>query len=148
MREEGSSVVVPAGAGDAYWILGHRLTFKLGPEQTGGAFTLAETRVIRGGGPPPHLHRQEEELFYVIEGDVEFEVSGRSHRAPPGTTVYVPRGQFHTVRNAGAAPARLVDVHMPGGFEAFFDEASQLEPGATIERVRSVLRKHGMSLPG
>ena len=70
--KKSAAQVIPPGAGRAYWAVGDHLTFKLGPEHTAGAFSVAEVRVAPGGGPPPHLHHREDEMFYLLEGTLQF----------------------------------------------------------------------------
>jgi hypothetical protein len=69
MASTPSATILPPGAGEAYWIVGDQITFKLGPEKTRGAFSFAETIVQPGGGPPPHVHGREDEMFYILDGN-------------------------------------------------------------------------------
>src|SRR4051812_44525360 len=64
----GRATIVPPGQGDSYWVVGDLITFKIGADRTGGGDAFAETTVAPGG-PPPHLHHREDELFYVLDGD-------------------------------------------------------------------------------
>jgi quercetin dioxygenase-like cupin family protein len=64
----------------------------------------------------PHLHRGHSDAFYVLEGEVEFEVAGKVVTASPGSFVLSPPGVVHGLRNAGETRARLLNLHAPGGF--------------------------------
>jgi mannose-6-phosphate isomerase-like protein (cupin superfamily) len=70
--------VLQPNQGESLWALGEKLTFKLGPEDTGGEFGFAELVAQPDGGPPPHIHRREDEMFYVLDGDFAFVVGDRS----------------------------------------------------------------------
>lgn len=91
-------------------------------EETGGAYCLAEATVPPGGGPPPHIHSREEEMFYVLDGEISFTVEGRESVAGPGTFVQVPRGTAHAFKNNAAAPARMLIQCVPAGFDRFLAE--------------------------
>jgi quercetin dioxygenase-like cupin family protein len=91
-------------------------------KDTGGAYVLAEAFVPPGGGPPPHYHTREEESFYVQEGEVTFTVNGKSIQGTPGTFVQIPRGTPHAFTNATSAPAKMLILCTPAGFENFIGE--------------------------
>ena len=84
----------------------------------------------RGAGSPLHVHRREDEWFYVLEGEVTFWVGGRVVDAPAGAFVYGPRDVPHTFIVA-SEQARFLLVTEPAGFDAFFRAAS--EPAARLE---------------
>ena len=69
------------------------------------------------GGPPPHRHRDEDDSFYILEGELTFTVEGEEVVAGPGTFVLVPPGVAHTFRNDGDVLVRMVNVHAPAGFD-------------------------------
>ena len=77
--EKEPAVHVPPGEGESVWLLGDTYTLKISGEQTGGAFTLLEAVVPLGGGPPPHIHHLEDEVFVVLEGELLFTTDGRRH---------------------------------------------------------------------
>ncbi|WP_169405678.1 cupin domain-containing protein [Deinococcus apachensis] len=83
-------------------------------EDTGGAFALVEECVQAGLEPPPHLHTHEDETFYLLEGEVEFQVGDRRHRATPGDCVFLPRGLPHAFK-LRSPTARLLVLLTPGG---------------------------------
>jgi len=68
-------------------------------------------------GPPPHVHRDEDDSFYILEGELTFLVEGDELTAGPGTFVLAPPGVEHTFANRGDAVVRMVNVHAPAGFD-------------------------------
>ena len=89
--------------------------------------TACESVIGPGQGPPVHVHAREDELMYVLEGRLRFELDGVLRDAPAGSLVFVPRGTPHTWQNAGVGPARLFFLFTPGseGMERFFESASE-----------------------
>src|ERR1039457_1191955 len=104
-------------AGDTYTIL---LTGK----DTAGHYCLIDMLVPPGGGPPPHRH-DFEEMFSVLEGEVELTFRGERSVARAGETVNVPANAPHAFRNASGRPARLLCMCSPSGQEEFFLEVGQ-----------------------
>lgn len=98
-------------------------------DETGGAYSVLEVIVPPGAGTPPHVHHREDELFLVLEGEVEFIADGQSRRAKPGTWALLPRDLPHHFRNPGESEARLHITIVPGGFERFFEEVNALAEG-------------------
>ena len=78
-----------------------------------GIITIAPRR----DGPEAHTHRDEDDSFYMLEGELTFTVDGEEVVAGPGTFVLVPPGVPHTFANRGDQPARFVNVHAPAGFD-------------------------------
>ncbi|HXT35299.1 MAG TPA: cupin domain-containing protein [Chloroflexota bacterium] len=108
-------------AAEARSFFGCHIWVKATGEQTGGTLALIDQIVPPGAGSPWHLHRNEDESFYVIEGEILFIVGEDQHRitAGPGTFVFGPRGIPHGFRNAGPTPARMLLEVTPAGFERF-----------------------------
>lgn len=100
MNERGVAYTTP-DEGKSLWVVGELITLKLVGEDTKGAFTLLEEITLPQGGPPPHLHRREDETFYVIEGKLEFMVGDRTVPATAGSVLYGPRDILHGFKNVG-----------------------------------------------
>jgi len=110
--------------------VGGPLTFKVTGEETGGALTALENVIPPGQGPPLHTHANEDEAWYVIEGDLRFRLGDENATAPAGSFVFVPRGTPHCFHNAGSADARILVMFTPSGMEAFFERFTSAEtPG-------------------
>jgi mannose-6-phosphate isomerase-like protein (cupin superfamily) len=68
-------------------------------------------------GPPIHEHRDEDDAFYILDGELTFEVEGEELVAGPGTFVLVPPGIRHTFANRGDTAVRMLNIHAPAGFD-------------------------------
>jgi quercetin dioxygenase-like cupin family protein len=106
--------------------VGGPLTFKVRGEQTTGTLTALENEIPPGQGPPLHTHANEDESWYVIEGELRFKLDGNVQRAPTGSFVFVPRGTPHCFQNVANAPARILVMFTPAGMERFFDRFAAL----------------------
>jgi quercetin dioxygenase-like cupin family protein len=109
--------------GEKIWIVGDTLWFKATSAETGGAFTVFEYVSLPGNGPPPHLHENENESIYVINGEFEILLGASTRRAEPGAFVFVPKGTVHRFRCIGDVPGKVLIHYTPGGIEGFFREA-------------------------
>jgi quercetin dioxygenase-like cupin family protein len=112
----------PAGDGLTFWGPGDMYRFLVTGEETGGAYFAMEALVPPGGGPPPHIHRNEDETFYVVEGEVDFLLGDETLTAGVGDFVNVPRGSVHRFHNSGTATMRMILTFSPAGIERFFEE--------------------------
>jgi len=75
---------------------------------------------------PLHRHTREDEYSYIVEGQVGALLGEEVVIGGPGDLIFKPRGQWHTFWNAGEAPARLLEIISPAGFEQFFAELVEL----------------------
>src|SRR5687768_15498743 len=112
----------PVATGPAFWGPGDHYTFLVTGEETGGAYFAMEALVPPGGGPPPHVHRNEDETFYVLEGHVDLRLGDDRVTAGPGAFVNIPRGRVHNSHDASSAMAKLILTFTPAGIEHFFEE--------------------------
>ncbi len=115
----------------AIWFLNTLTLVKATAETTNGALCLLEQLMPVGSGSPYHVHHAEDEAFYVIEGQLTFILDGRKIHAGPGDFVFGPRNIPHGFRVDGNAPARVLLLTTPGGFENFVIGMS--EPAAKLE---------------
>ncbi len=100
-------------------VVGDTYTVLLTGEDTAGRYTLIDMHVPPGGGPPPHRH-DFEEMFSVLDGEVELTFRGEHTVARAGETVNVPANAPHAFTNASDRPARLLCICSPPGQENFF----------------------------
>jgi quercetin dioxygenase-like cupin family protein len=137
MPEEGK-VISPLG--------GDRTSYKAIGAQTGGNFALLEQLVPPGHGPRRHVHRREEESFYILEGKFGFEVGERSFVAGPGAFVLGPRDIPHRFWNAGTTIGKFLLLISPAGLEPFFEEFSRVlaESPGDLDRQAEVAGRYGI----
>ncbi len=97
------------------------LLFKVAGSDTNGGLFIIEHAHLQPGGPPLHLHFNQEEWFYVMEGEVAFQVGEQRVNLRSGESVLAPRRIPHTFSSIGAAPARMLIAFCPAGkMEEFF----------------------------
>jgi quercetin dioxygenase-like cupin family protein len=94
-------------------------------EDTDGKYAVWEARVLPGGGPPPHVHSQEQEGFFVLEGEITFQVGDQRLVAGPGTFANMPVGTVHAFKNETARLSRLLIWVAPAGLERMFFEVGR-----------------------
>lgn len=92
----------------------------LGSADTGGAFSALIAEVKPGEGPPPHLHRDREEYFFVLDGTYQLVVDGQEQTVGPGTLAFIPRGTLHAFKNVGTTSGRMLEWTIPGDNEQYF----------------------------
>jgi quercetin dioxygenase-like cupin family protein len=73
-----------------------------------------------------HVHRVQEETFYVLEGECQWQIGEQQVRATPGTYVFIPPGVPHNIGNASDRPARMIMTVSPPGHEHYFEELAKL----------------------
>ena len=123
MTGERVAYVAPGSVGSV-WIGDRELvTFKQTGAETGGLFALVEVVGLPGSGPPPHIHHRVDEVYCLLEGELEVLDGDRTFTAKAGSVFRIPKGTLHAWRNATAQPARTLLFIVPAGFEGFFEEA-------------------------
>lgn len=100
-------------------MVGDTYTILLSGQDTAGRYTLIDMHVPKGGGPAPHRH-DFEEMFHVLEGEIEATFRGERSTVRAGETVNIPANAPHSFTNASERPARLLCVCAPSGQEEFF----------------------------
>ena len=132
--------------------------------QTGGAVSIVEHPVPpRTLAAPLHKHAHEDEYSYVIEGRMGAILGADTVVAEAGTLVFKPRDRWHTFWNAGDGPCRVLEIIVPGGFEAMFAEMAA-DPGSMTgdaaaamdaryglevdyDSIERLCAEHGLSFP-
>jgi quercetin dioxygenase-like cupin family protein len=123
MEKQNVSFYVPVNTGPAFWGPNDRYTFLVTGAQSDGAYFIMEADVPPGGGPPPHIHRREQESFYLLDGTLEIQMGDKTVQASKGDFVHIARGEVHCFRNTGSTTARLLLIFSPGGIEGFFEDS-------------------------
>lgn len=128
---------------------GESATVLIAGAQTGGKLALLEVRVGRGAEVPVHLHHWEDEIVYVLEGEVIFHVNGERLPGPAGTRALLPRGSAHSY-SVETDMASLLVVVAPAGLEQFYAEECRggTGSGPTIERLVTIGARYGVEVTG
>jgi len=147
---------VGPGEGDAFSAVGDAYRVLASGDQTGGIYALSEIRVSPGNGPPPHVHSRDDEAFFVLEGEIMFQIGDEKITARPGTFIQGPRGIPHTFKNTDTSPARMLVFVMPSGFENFVKEFAKRLPSfdspaipviqSEIEKLLATAPKYGIQI--
>jgi quercetin dioxygenase-like cupin family protein len=121
--------IVKNGDGKKLNVLGDRMSVKLTGEDTGGKYALVEQYNDPGVGIPPHVHANEDEVFKLIEGEVEFWLGDKTKVLKAGDMIYCPKGVPHTWKVVGNKKAKVDLGFFPAGMEKMFEELAQLPAG-------------------
>ena len=114
------AVADPAGPATRHiGMVGNTYSILLSGADTNGRYCLIDMHIPPGGGPPPHRH-DFEEMFSILDGEIELTFRGRTIAAKAGTTVNVPANAPHSFKNVSDKPARLLCLCSPAGQEDFF----------------------------
>ena len=156
MSQPAQLIQAGPGEGPAFSAVGDVYRFLATGEQTGGAYVLSEARVLPGGGPPPHIHHREDEAFFVLEGEIAFTLEGKKVVARAGSFIQGPRGIPHAFKNESNAPARMLILVTPPGFEKFMAEFAHPVPSfdsppvpvtpADIQKLLAVAPHYGIEI--
>ncbi len=150
-------IALAPDAGEALWFLGSLVTVKAGAHSTRGGVTVMENLAPRGMGSPLHVHRRDDEWFYVLDGELTFWVGGDVVEAPAGSFVYGPRDVPHTFV-VSSERARFLMVAEPAGLDAFVRTLAEPAGALTIPpppaeppdvaRMAAIAAEHGIEILG
>ncbi len=148
------------GEGEARWWGGGLATIKATGKQTGDLYSIVEVLEPQGARAPFHLHRNEDEAFYVLEGEMTFYVGEETIKAGPGSFLFGPKDVPHAY-TVDSGPARLLFLLSPAGFEGLIRETSEPARSATLppppeeppdeaemERLAAIGARYGAEVPG
>jgi quercetin dioxygenase-like cupin family protein len=129
---------------------GNTVHFHLTRAQNAGAFSMFTDVTPPGGGPPPHFHTDQDEWWFVLEGQPEFFDGETWTPVNEGGWVFMPKHSLHAFRNAGKRPLRQVIHTLPGGFESFFRDSEaefQRNTEPDLKRIVAIGAEHGIFFP-
>ncbi|MBK8023647.1 MAG: cupin domain-containing protein [Chloroflexi bacterium] len=150
-RQDDSSAVNPVLAGEDCFA-SHRglgisaIAFKVAAQDSSAVFIIENTFHSKGG-PARHLHFEQEEWFYAVEGEFLLEIGSEQFLLKPGDSVLAPRQVPHVWAHVGEGLGRMLIVFTPAGqMEAFFREVTR--ENAMPAQDPELWRRHGMELLG
>ena len=121
---------------------GNDITVKIHPENGARDLSMFESVVPPAGRVFPHLHRDFEEAFYLLEGDLAFFLNQDWLQATAGTAVHVPRGTVHAFRNDSERPARVLVIHTPASAIHMIEELAALPFESDPSASARILARH------
>jgi mannose-6-phosphate isomerase-like protein (cupin superfamily) len=107
---------------------GETLTWKVTAAESAGTLEVAELALEADVGTPEHVHHQNDEAYYVVDGTYRFKVGPDMADVGAGAFVYIPRGTPHAWLNVGDRPGRVVMLFTPGGMAGYFEELQPFLP--------------------
>ena len=144
--------------GEARWWFGALAEIKATAADTGGLMTIVEVTGHPGAEAPLHVHHRDDEGFWILEGDVSFEVGDETIEASAGDYVFGPRDVPHRF-TVGDRGCRMLFILVPGGIEDVIRATSEPAPRRTlppppetepgpeeIERLKAIVKEHGYEL--
>lgn len=142
------------------WFLNSSVTIRVSGSDGQDGVSILEHRVPHGDSPPLHLHRTEDEVFQILDGQFRVKVQNQEHRAGPGDILLVPKGIPHTYRAESPEGGRFLTVTVHGDFERFVRAMSRpaQRPGLpepagdpspeAIQTLTAVAARHGIEIVG
>ena len=132
-------------------IVGEETVVKVSAQDSDGTLAFFHLVAPPMSGPPRHVHTREDELFYVLEGELVFELDGERHTVGAGDTVYLRRGVVHAYQNFTTSAARLLIATTPGVFSDFFVALSAATPPGALpapDRLDALGQQYGITTLG
>ncbi len=119
-------ILVLPGGGEELNMVGSQFFHKVKSDDTNNVFSVIEIVTPPGKGVALHVHELEDELVYLLEGEIEVTLGDQKMKAVPGVMALLPRGIPHGFTNIGDKSSRLLDTILPGQFDNYFVELASL----------------------
>jgi mannose-6-phosphate isomerase-like protein (cupin superfamily) len=125
------------------------IDIKVSTIDTDGSLSVAEITSLQKGGPARHLHHEQDEWFYVVEGEHVIEVGEERYELRPGDSLLGPRKVAHAWAHVGEGTGRLIAALQPAReIEEFFEDLAKLGSTPGREKLTRVFDSHGLELVG
>ncbi|MDQ3610173.1 MAG: cupin domain-containing protein [Actinomycetota bacterium] len=144
-----------ADEGDAYDFLNTLSIIKASGAATNNALAVVEMRMPAGFSPPPHVHHNEDEAFYILAGQIDAQLGDEKLSAQRGSFLWLPRGVQHGFIVTGDGPCTILTITTPSGFERFVADVGSPtttpmipEPSEPdIPRLIEIAGRYGIEFP-
>jgi mannose-6-phosphate isomerase-like protein (cupin superfamily) len=148
------------GSANQLWFLDSLVTIRVSASDGSDGISVLEHLMPYGSSPPFHLHRTEDELFHILEGEYRLKVQDQERRAGPGTIVLAPKGVPHTYRVESTQGGRCLTVTVGGEFERFvramgrpaerpeLPKPAGLPSAEAMQALRATAAKYGIEFVG
>jgi len=132
--------------GVTFTMLGASMRLIARATDTEGRFSVFEQTTPAGWGPPRHVHANEDEIVYVLNGSYEVSLGDEQRILSAGGCAVLPRGIPHGFRNVDETPSRFVCVVTPGGLEEYFLDVARCSPPPSPAQMVGMARTYGLTL--
>jgi len=151
-------ITIDENEGKHFSVVGDTYRIVISAEQTGGAYAVIDMLIPPGGGPGPHAHKNINEMFYVVDGHIDFKTEASNYTATRGSFVNIPKGgEVHCFKNNSNQTAHLLCTVIPAGLDEFFEEiGTAVEPGTflppphwneeELKKIMQLAEKYGQKL--
>ncbi|PKH52919.1 hypothetical protein CXF68_20415 [Tenacibaculum sp. Bg11-29] len=138
---------VKSDEGKKWNVLGVKIVGKILSTQTNNKYSVIISETPPNQGPPLHVHKHEDELFYILKGNYVFHFGNKKIKAKQGDFIKLPRGIPHRFVNTDSIVGLTMNTITPGGFENFFSEISKESEAnrLTKHKIDSIANKYGVS---
>ena len=141
--------VVPPGGGSILSMApGRSAALKLLGGETGDSIMLFEETAPAGTDTTFHLHRDSDEVAYVLSGEITFKIGDEVTVGGPGTCAFLPRGVPHAWKNTGTEAARVLFLYIAAGVHGFFERQLARPAGSANRPEANEMRRHGWEIVG
>ncbi|SEB36726.1 Cupin domain-containing protein [Tenacibaculum sp. MAR_2009_124] len=139
-------IYVSSDEGEKWNLLGVKITSKILSSQSNGTYSVIITETPPEGGPPLHVHSNEDELFYVLKGKYTFTCGEKKMKAKQGDFIRLPRGIPHRFVNTDTITGITMNTITPGGFEKFFSEMAEASKNGRPSKsvINTIANKYGV----
>lgn len=137
---------VPHAEGETHPVMGDPMRFIMTAAHSNSAYALSEQTVRPDNGAPPHIHHNEEEAFYILEGTFSVTINDEATRLNAGDFMHVPRGAVRSFTNVGRTDGRILILHVPGSASAFYVAMGKLPFPPNLDDIKALGDQHGIEL--
>ena len=129
----------------SFAVFGEPVEILIASETTSGRSATMTQSSPAGGGPPPHSHQNEDETFFVLDGEYEVLLNGVSHKLLAGDAIHATRGSIHTFRNVGGHVGKMLIHIVPGGLENYLEQISYFSVPEGMPQVLEISKRYGIA---
>jgi quercetin dioxygenase-like cupin family protein len=142
-----AATIVRAGEREPLNVLGMPLRFLCDARETGAHWSLFDEEIPLGMGPPPHRHNWDE-AYYVLEGDIDFDIEGERVRISDGDFARLPANTIHGFKGASPAGARVLIFAQPGHSSQFFEQLNDevRDLPNDLKKLPDIASRHGIEM--
>lgn len=144
------ALVISSSKGRRYdYAPNEQITFMLSGADTSGRLDFVENEFGYLGGLPLHIHPEQDEIHYILRGQLRYQIGAETFETSSGDCVYIPKGTPHTWINLQQEAARIIGILTPGGSEGFFQIVSSLPAEQTdSESLARLAQDYGAEIVG